>query len=86
MMYSEIFPPDNPEDITELAIDGNEKVIVKCGEDNAPSKRAGRPPARKKLKPFSNGWLMISAPSTDGIVAVEYMHKPECNEAKIRSL
>ena len=43
MMRSEIFPPDNPEDIIKIAIGGNEKVIVRRSEDNSPSKQAGRP-------------------------------------------
>ena len=34
MIHTEMFSPDNPEDIIQLSLDSNEKVILKCGEDN----------------------------------------------------
>ena len=62
-------------------MDGNEKILVKCGATEAPLKRAGRPPARNgdKRKPFSNGWFMFTDPSNGRILSIEYMHEPECN-------
>ena len=55
-MHSNVFPPENPGGVTEISMDGNEKVIVKCGAADAPSKRTGRPSARngEKRKPFSD--------------------------------
>ena len=62
-------------------MDGNEKILVKWGATEAPSKRAGRPTARNgdKRKPFSNGWFMVTDPSNGRILSIEYMHEPECN-------
>ena len=62
-MHENVFPGLKPEEIYELSGDGIEKVIVKVGSDNAPKKRAGRPPQRqKKVKPYSNGWFVICCP------------------------
>ena len=80
------FPPLNPGSVRELAIDGNEKILMKLNPKDAPLKRAGRPPNRQTRKPYSNAWLFITDPLTSRILCVEYMHEPENNEVKIRAL
>ena len=79
-MHEEIFPPENPDDVRELAGDGNEKILVKVCKGDAPKKRAGRPPQRRENpKPFGNGWFMVSDPRSGRILALSYMHEPENN-------
>ena len=43
-LHEQVFPGGNPEQITALSGDGIEKIIVKVGHEEAPLKRAGRPP------------------------------------------
>ena len=78
-MHSSISPPVNPYEIKEVSGDGNEKVLVKVSPKDASLKRAGRPPARKKPKPISNGWFLICHPGSGRILGVYYMLHPENN-------
>ena len=48
-MHEIKFVAENPDRVLEMLMDVNEKVLVKCGSDNCPSKRAGRPP-------YSSAW------------------------------
>ena len=64
-LHESIFPPEDPYEVREFSIDGNKKVIMKPTQGTAPLKIAGRPSQRRKnRKPYSNGWLMITDPST----------------------
>ena len=82
-MHQTKCPPENPGSVPEIACDGNEKVLVNVYETDAPLKRAGRPPQRKKCKPYSNGWFMATDPQTGRILTIDYMHEPENNDIKI---
>ena len=43
-LHEKVLPGTDPDSITALSGDGIEKILVKVGVDNAPKKRAGRPP------------------------------------------
>ena len=61
--------------------------MKKVGKDNAPKKRAGRPPQNKESpKPYNNGWFVICDPKSGKIVSVEEMQEPENNEVKLDCL
>ena len=50
-MHQTKFPPENPGAVREIACDGNEKVLVKVCETDAPLKKAGRPPNGRSASP-----------------------------------
>ena len=73
-IHEEQFPPAEKSTVEIMAADGNEKVLVRVCNENAPSKRRGRPNQKKKKKrPYNNGWFMITDPETGRVLAVEPM-------------
>ena len=51
-VHEEVFPPQNPADVKEIAGDGNQKVLIKACKHQKPLKRIGRP--KKGLKALKN--------------------------------
>lgn len=63
------------------------KVLMKVSSDCASSKRAGRPSSKKNnIKPYANGWFMLTEPNSGRILSVEIMRSPENNEVKFNAI
>lgn len=70
--------------ITVLSMDGHEKIATKCGD--TPPSRGGRPRKSGQIRPFNNGWFMITSPETGYIVGIHEMLEPENNAIAFKCL
>jgi len=77
-LHAEVFPPARPTKVKAFAVDGHEKVLQKlCAADTG--KRSGRPRDDGSIKPFTNGWFMLTDPDPGRILSVCQMLEPENN-------
>ena len=82
-LHNEVFLGKHPNNVTEISIDGNEKVALKgCAMVR---KRSGRPSTRSDKNCRENGWLMAVDPRTQRVLGVRPMDVPE-NNAMVKDL
>ena len=70
--------------ITEIVMDGHEKVSTKCS--TTPPARVGRPRKDGRIKQRHNGWFMSMDPGSGLVIAVSEMTDPENNEVMFQVL
>lgn len=82
-LHDVIFPGSTPSDVREIAMDGHEKVLMRC--EHAP-KRGGRPRSVGQPLKFTNGWFMLVNPKDSRILGVTPQLNPENNATKLAIL
>ena len=84
-----IFPPVDPSTVDTFSMGGHEKVTVKvCRGGDRPA-RTGRPRKleagkKRRVKPYTCGWFMVTDPRSGRVLAVEEQKAPENNSVKIK--
>lgn len=85
-----VISPEDKTLVTELAGDGNQKVLSK--RKNVESKEKNSSPKKKMDKRkgdnkyFTNGWFMVTDPKSKRILSVVRQDKPENNVTKATAL
>lgn len=82
-LHDQVFPGPNPANIRELAMDGHEKVMMRCA---AARLRAGRPRKDGVQIKFNNGWFMIVSAKDSRVVGLVPQVEPENNRTKLSLL
>lgn len=74
--------PARQRKVTVLCMDGHEKTIRTAAQrGDSPPSRGGRPRSNGKVRPFNNGWFMV----TSLILATVEMKQPEHNGMALAS-
>lgn len=89
-VHEYLFPPKDPSSVKEAAGDGHQKVVQKCHSNQQNKPKTGpkivKRDKRMKSDTFTNGWFMVTEPSSQRILSVQLQKTPENNEVKGRAL
>eukprot|EP00438_Fugacium_kawagutii_P010367 Skav231997 [mRNA] locus=scaffold719:439782:442514:+ [translate_table: standard] len=79
-----VMPTRQRNKVTVLCMDGHEKIATQCGD--SPPCRGGRPRSNGKVRPFNNGWFMVTSPESNLILAIVEMKEPENNDIALTAV
>jgi len=82
-LHDVIFPGESPSSVKEVAMDGHEKVKMRC---TGATRRVGRPRKNERQMNYTNGWFMVVNPADSKILGVLPQRQPENNALKLQIL